>query len=522
MPARLPSMEGQLFSRNLKFILLTFGLILVVLLACVRTVNPTVAPWNSSQAGEDLNSTAQLVGGAVEARQSTSTPGPEFSPTPDPVRVLPTLRVEPETYIVKSGDTLGKIAQLYSTSLESLVKANNLDNPDLLSVGQSLTIPPPTPGPTGPSFKVIPDSELVYGPASVDFDVAAFIQQKGGFLASYYEEVEGISLSGTHIVERISYEYSVNPRLLLAVLDYQSGWVTRTQPDEATLEYPMGMPDRWRKGLYRQLAWAANFLNRGYYLWRVNGVGAWVTSGGSVIPIDPTINAGTAGLQHLLSLLYDRPEWDRAVGENGLYAVYNAFFGFPFARAIEPLLPGDLAQPHMQLPFEDGKGWSYTGGPHGGWGNGSAWAGLDFAPPGEALGCVTSNEWVVAVADGVIVRSGDGAVVQDLAGDGYEQTGWTVLYMHIENRDRVMAGTYVRAGERIGHPSCEGGISTGTHLHLARRYNGEWIPADQNIPFVLDGWFSRGAGQEYDGYLVKDGQSVEALVGRYPANAISR
>jgi murein DD-endopeptidase MepM/ murein hydrolase activator NlpD len=135
---------------------------------------------------------------------------------------------------------------------------------------------------------------------------------------------------------------------------------------------------------------------------------------------------------------------------------------------------------------------------------------------------VQSNAWVVAVADGLIVRTGDGAVVQDLDGDGLEQTGWTVLYMHIESRQRVHAGTYLKAGERVGHPSCEGGFSSGTHLHLARRYNGEWIPADQDIPFVLNGWVSVGLGREYDGYLQKDGRSVEAWEGRRPENEIKR
>jgi LasA protease len=516
-------MESHIFTRNLKFILIAFGMILAVLLACTRTAVPGMAPWSITGIGENPEPTDSFEAEAAPVAAGVqATPGPAYTPTPDLPRLLPTLRVEAERYVVKSGDTLGVIAQEYSVSLESLISENNLSNPNLLSVDQVLTIPPPSPGPTGPAFKIIPDSELVYGPASADFDVSKFVMEKAGYLAGYREEVEDISLSGIQIVERIAYEYSVNPRLLLALLEYQSGWVTHRNPEEETLEYPMGMPDQWRKGLYRQLSWAANFLNRGYYLWRVNGVGAWVTTTGDIIPIDPTINAGTAGVQHLLSLLYDRQAWERAVTENGVYTVYQAFFGFPFFRAVEPLLPPGLSQPGMQLPFEDGKEWSYTGGPHGGWGSGSAWAGIDFAPPGEALGCVKSDEWVVAVADGLIVRSGDGAVVQDLAGDGLEQTGWTVLYMHIETQDRVPAGTFVRAGERIGHPSCEGGVSTGTHLHLARRYNGEWIPADQDIPFNLDGWISRGSGREYNGYLVKDGRTIEAQVGRYPINAIQR
>src|SRR5690606_34171108 len=108
------------------------------------------------------------------------------------------------------------------------------------------------------------------------------------------------------------------------------------------------------------------------------------------------------------------------------------------------------SQPALQLPFEPRVPWVFSGGPHGGWGNGSAWASLDFAPGAELYGCNPSPEWVVAAADGLIVRADNGAVVQDLDGDGYEQTGWTVLYMHVAASQRVQAGAYLRAGERIG------------------------------------------------------------------------
>jgi murein DD-endopeptidase MepM/ murein hydrolase activator NlpD len=201
---------------------------------------------------------------------------------------------------------------------------------------------------------------------------------------------------------------------------------------------------------------------------------------------------------------------------------YSDLFGFPFDYSFEPLLPADLIQPPMQLPFETGKVWSFTSGPHGGWGDGAAWAALDFAPPGNALGCVPSDEWVTAVSDGLITRAQDGVVIQDLDGDGYEQTGWTVIYMHVESRDRVAQGTEIKAGERIGHPSCEGGFSNGTHVHLARRYNGEWISADGTLPFNLDGWISSGTGVQYDGYLLKENLIVEAWDARLPENQIQR
>jgi len=114
-------------------------------------------------------------------------------------------------------------------------------------------------------------------------------------------------------------------------------------------------------------------------------------------------------------------------------------------------------------------------------------------------------------------------VIQDLDNDGYEQTGWNILYMHIASQDRVQPGDYLFAGQPIGHPSCEGGVSNATHLHLARKYNGEWIPADGNNPFILDGWVSSGDGVEYFGYLTQGTTVLSAEEGVFEGiNQISR
>ncbi|HEY5729151.1 MAG TPA: LysM peptidoglycan-binding domain-containing protein [Anaerolineales bacterium] len=444
------------------------------------------------------------------------------TPTPDSLHPLPPPREFVDQYVVQPGDALGSIAQRYGITLEALMQANGLNEASILSIGVVLNIPPVVTDPNpGSSFKIIPNSELVYGPASVGFDLDAFLKGKGGFLANYVQDVNGEYLSGSQIIMRVAQNYSVNPRLLVALLEYRSGWVTNPFPAE--VDYPLGNFDFYYAGLYRQAAWAADTLNRGYYMWRVNAISTLPLSDGTYIPLDPTINAGTLGLQYFLAQFNDRATWDLDVGALGLFQTYNLLFGYPFDYDIASLLPSNLTQPPMQLPFEPGITWAFTGGPHGGWDSGSAWAALDFAPPLEGIGCAPSNLWVTAVADGYIVRAEDGSVIQDLDNDGYEQTGWVVLYMHVASDERVEAGAYVYAGERIGHPSCEGGISNATHLHIARRYNGEWIPADGNLPFVLDGWVSSGNGIYYDGFMTRGGVQLQAEEGVFEGvNLISR
>jgi hypothetical protein len=43
-------------------------------------------------------------------------------------------------YIVKPGDTLWKIAKKYKTSIEKIVKTNNIENPDEIDVGQKILV----------------------------------------------------------------------------------------------------------------------------------------------------------------------------------------------------------------------------------------------------------------------------------------------------------------------------------------------------------------------------------------------
>jgi LasA protease len=182
----------------------------------------------------------------------------------------------------------------------------------------------------------------------------------------------------------------------------------------------------------------------------------------------------------------------------------------------------DTVQPEMILPFEVNKVWAFTGGPHAAWSAADVWAALDFAPASAEGGCQISNAWVVASMPGRIVRSDNGVVVIDMDDDGYEQTGWTLLYLHIAEKDRIELGAWVEQGDRIGHPSCEGGRSTGTHVHMARRYNGEWVPAVGPLPFTLSGWQARAGLTAYKGWLIRGSEIIYANTSSPSESQITR
>jgi hypothetical protein len=98
----------------------------------------------------------------------------------------------------------------------------------------------------------------------------------------------------------------------------------------------------------------------------------------------------------------------------------------------------------------------------------------------------------------------------DLDGDGNERTGWDILYLHIALTGRATVGQILKTGDPVGYPSCEGGTATGTHVHIARKYNGEWIPVNSAISFDLNGWIAHIGSAPYQGTMTRGNQKIIA------------
>ena len=72
--------------------------------------------------------------------QVIATPTPEPTPTATPIP-RPTPTPTATVYVVQSGDTLSGIAARFNVTVDDLVQANRIVNPDALQVGQEITIP---------------------------------------------------------------------------------------------------------------------------------------------------------------------------------------------------------------------------------------------------------------------------------------------------------------------------------------------------------------------------------------------
>lgn len=188
----------------------------------------------------------------------------------------------------------------------------------------------------------------------------------------------------------------------------------------------------------------------------------------------------------------------------------------------------------LHLPWAAGETWYLTSGPHS-----TKRAALDFAPPnldpstGKPYANACSRKrgdayWVRAAADGrftAVLRDGCPSVQIQHA------DGTTTNYFHLRRssvkRLGYKVGDAVRAGQILGHPSCEVGPricgatqpATGVHVHFQRRNaaTADRLPADG---LVISGWTVKAVGREREGMMMK-GEEVRQTRGKLLARACS-
>jgi LasA protease len=416
-------------------------------------------------------------------------------------------------YIAQSGDSVTSIAAHFNSTEAEIREANPVIPNDATTMppGFPMKIPIYYEAIWSSSFQILPDIAFVNGLRDVGFDVVSFVNDQPGWLRNSRDAIGLLNRSGGEVVQYVSEHFSISAKMLLAILEYQTGALTNPEPPENLDDYVLGYENRSYQGLSQQLIWTANRLNNGYYGWREGSLDTYTHLDGRLERPDPWQNAASAALQYYFSQVMDRDLYTHAISSVGLLETYTNLFGDPWQGDLT-VMPGSFSQPEFSLPFNPGQTWAYTGGPHTAWGQGAPFAAIDFAPGSLVGGCSESDDPAIAIADGVIVRTDTAEAVLDLDGDGDERTGWVIYYLHLRNTALPEVGKQLMQGDIIGYPSCDGGKSTGTHVHIARKYNGEWVLAGGIIPFNLEGWIAGKGITDYLGTLEKDGRVLRACV----------
>lgn len=146
-------------------------------------VEATPVPTDSADAGYpapgEVQPTEAAPGGDQGGQLPGVTPGGTVEPTTEPA---PTTPPQDVTYVVQAGDTIGVIAQTYGVSIDAIVQANGLINPNAIQAGQSLIIPLsgnlPTPAPATERTHIVAYGETL-------FSIALFYGVDLNTLAAY-------------------------------------------------------------------------------------------------------------------------------------------------------------------------------------------------------------------------------------------------------------------------------------------------------------------------------------------------
>lgn len=504
--------------------------LVISLVACAGAPQSITAPTQTAQSAiKTLGAYPFLTPSATQTIAEVTallTQSPQNTQVAPSVTPQPTLKLSEgyQLYFTIAGETLPAVAAHFGVEPDQVLSLSGISAQGYLPVGTELGIPLLDLGNVLAVPPALPDDDIVYGPGTADFDLFSYAQQVGGFLIRYRETVNNISYTGPEIVQMVARDTSTNPRLLLALLDYRAHWVTGDPPGADKDKYPIGF-GAGDSGLYNELLITARFLTQGFYGWRDGSLTILRTFDAQYFRIDPRSNAGSVAIQNLFATLFNADVlYAQLYGEGGFLDFYQQQFGDPWARAelTSVVMDETVQQPELVLPFLPGLRWSLTAGAHTDWHTGTPRGALDFAPVTGEAPCAVSEAWVTAAANGLVVRSENGVVAIDLDGDGDEGTGWVLIYLHVAEKERVALGTWVEIDSQIGHPSCERGHSTGTHMHITRKYNGQWLGAEGALPLVLSGWQAYAGVGYYEGTLQRDGEIVRASSSGMTGSSIFR
>ncbi|EOW2059895.1 elastinolytic metalloprotease LasA [Pseudomonas aeruginosa] len=309
------------------------------------------------------------------------------------------------------------------------------------------------------------DELFLYGRDAEAFDLEAYLALNAPALRDKSE-----------YLEHWSGYYSINPKVLLTLMVMQSGPLGA--PDERALAAPLGRLSA-KRGFDAQVRDVLQQLSRRYYgfeEYQLRQAAARKAVG------EDGLNAASAAL---LGLLREGAKASAVQGGNplGAYAqTFQRLFGTPAAELLQPRnrvarqlqAKAALAPPSnlMQLPRRQGYSWQPNGA-HSNSGSGYPYSSFDASYDWPRWGSATYS--VVAAHAGTV------RVLSRCQVRVTHPSGWATNYYHMD-QIQVSNGQQVSADTKLGVYAsnintalCEGGSSTGPHLHFSLLYNGAFV-----------------------------------------------
>ena len=373
--------------------------------------------------------------------------------------------------------------------------------PSPLPEGQVLSFP--TSASTGSPPLLLNDERLFYEPGWGTLEVRDFLAGRPGLLGDFRVQVGEEDVLVADLIAGKCLLYGINPKVLLTLLEVQSGLVDNPNPPPEALDRAMGHPDEGLVGMEAQLDWAVRELFRGTRDYPITT--SLILNDGRLTPIPPGAGLGDYAVLRVVARAGDESDLRRVQGNgpDAFVQTYERLFGedprlppggwsapaqapfltrpypgeyevsavfdhhYPFLKEDGSLI-SHLGQEAPGLPYDGHDGWDYA---------------LDAGVP------------VLAAADGLVLWSGasnDGCRTPALGVILDHGNGYQTLYWHLSRVD-VQPGQRVSRGETLGLAG-ETGCADGPHLHFGVHFLGRETDPEGWCGSGEDPWALHPAG----------------------------
>ncbi|MET1256292.1 M23 family metallopeptidase [Aliikangiella maris] len=302
-------------------------------------------------------------------------------------------------------------------------------------------------------MNVLYDYDEVFG-----FDIEAYLEKNAPHLVQHAETI-------SHFAGRSS----ISPRVFIALMEQQTGILSRSDANDAEMAMPFGTMSQ-EFGFIEQMRDVSERIAEAFY----KGHSYAETGKNQKFTTDAD---AVKAVQMIFSHGFPTTELQPGSKEQ-VESFTEIFFSlFPEEKNAkpEPSAPTTMSVPSSNLlafPWRYGETW-YIGGSHTNTGSGSY--------PQSSLDANNGGYWGSNLSNIVVAASAAGRVrvYSRCNMEVFHNGGWSTQYYHVDNI-QYNTGSYVNKGTGISNYAsnqnvalCEGGRSTGPHLHWSLKLNGQ-------------------------------------------------